>query len=74
MPLLLAAQDDSAVREALAGGSLEGALARVAATDALERSREAALAYAAKARSQLRAESHREELEALTYAVVDRES
>ena len=74
MPLLLAAQEDPAVRDALAGGSLEGALARVAATDALERSREAALDYASRARAYLRAEVHREELEALTYAVVDRES
>ena len=42
------------------------------ATDALARSREAALDYAAGARSHLDAEPHREELEALTYAVVDR--
>ena len=74
MPLLYAAQEDGAVRSALAGGSLEGALARVAATDALERSREAALDYAGKARSHLGAEAHREELEALSYAVVDRVS
>ena len=39
---------------------------------ALARSREAALDYAAGARSHLDAEPHREELEALTYAVVDR--
>ena len=45
---------------------------RVAATDALARSRDAALEYAAKARSYLRTEPHREELEALTVAVVDR--
>jgi geranylgeranyl pyrophosphate synthase len=74
MPLLYAAQEDGAVRSALAGGPLDGALVRVAATDALERSREAALEYAAKARSHLGAEAHREELEALTYAVVDRAS
>ena len=74
MPLLYAAQEDAAVRSALAGGSLDGALVRVAATDALERSREAALDYAAKARSHLGAEAHREELEALSYAVVDRVS
>ena len=72
MPLLLAAQQDEIVRRALAGGSLEGALVRVAATDALARSREAALEYAARARSFLGREKHREELEALTYAVVDR--
>ena len=72
MPLLLAARRDPVVREALGGGSLDGALVRVAATDALERSRDAALDYAARARSFLGAEKHREELEALTYAVVDR--
>jgi geranylgeranyl pyrophosphate synthase len=74
MPLLLAAQQDEVVRHALAGGPLDGALVRVAATDALARSREAALDYAAKARSFLGSESHRDELEALTYAVVDRAS
>jgi hypothetical protein len=62
------------VRRALAGGPLDGALVRVGTTDALARSREAALDYASKARSYLGAESHREELEALTYAVVDRAS
>ncbi len=74
MPLLLAAQQDDAVRSALAGGPLEGALVRVAATDALVRSREAALAYAAKARSLVGGAARRSELEALTYAVVDRAS
>ena len=74
MPLLYAAAQDETVRAALAGGSLEGALVRVGVTDALARSREAALDYAAKARLSLGAESHREELEALTYAVVDRAS
>ena len=72
MPLLLAARADETVRAALAGGPLDGALVRVASTDALERSREAALDYAARARSFLGAHPHREELEALTYAVVDR--
>ncbi|HUK44208.1 MAG TPA: polyprenyl synthetase family protein [Gaiellaceae bacterium] len=74
MPLLLAAQQDAIVRSALAGGPLEGALVRVAGTDALARSREAALDYAAKARSCVGSAPHREELEALTYAVVDRAS
>lgn len=74
MPLLLAAQQDDVVRAALAGGPLDGALARVAASDALARSREAALDYAAKARSFLDTDTHRDELEALTYAVVDRAS
>ena len=72
MPLLLAARSDDVVRNALAGGSLDGALVRVAATDALARSRAAALDYAARARSFLDTQPHREELEALTYAVVDR--
>jgi geranylgeranyl pyrophosphate synthase len=74
MPLLLAAAEDELVHSALAGGPLEGALVRVAGTDALERSREAALDYAAKARSCVGSAAHREELEALTYAVVDRAS
>jgi geranylgeranyl pyrophosphate synthase len=72
MPLLLAAQEDDVVRAALAGGPLDGALVRVGLTDALARSREAALDYAARARSFLDSETHREELEALTYAIVDR--
>jgi geranylgeranyl pyrophosphate synthase len=74
MPLLYAAQEDAAVRAALAGGPLDGALARVAATGALQRSRAAALEYASKARSHLGPEEHREELESLTFAVVDRAS
>jgi geranylgeranyl pyrophosphate synthase len=72
MPLILAAREDHAVRRALAGGSPDGVLVRVAGTSALARSREAALDYAARARSYLGAHEHREELEALTYAVVDR--
>jgi geranylgeranyl pyrophosphate synthase len=74
MPLLLAAQRDAVVRAALAGGPLDGALVRVAATDALARSREAALDYASRARSYLGSHAHRDELEALTHAVVDRAS
>jgi geranylgeranyl pyrophosphate synthase len=72
MPLLFAAREDEVVRRALAGGSLDGALLRVAATGAIERSRDAALDYAARARAFLGSHPHREELEALTYAVVDR--
>src|SRR5437763_10421032 len=53
MPLLYAARQVEVARAALAGGPLDGALVRVAATDALERSREAALDYASKARSHL---------------------
>jgi geranylgeranyl pyrophosphate synthase len=74
LPLLLAAQRDEAVRAALAGGAqLEGALLRVASTGAIEESREVALAYARSARACLNGELHRDELEALTYAVVNRE-
>jgi len=74
LPLLLAAQRDDAVRAALAGGAqLEGALLRVASTGAIEESREVALAYARSARACLNGELHRDELQALTYAVVDRE-
>ena len=46
LPLILAAREDEIVRRALAGGPLDGALVRVAATGALERSREVALDYA----------------------------
>jgi geranylgeranyl pyrophosphate synthase len=74
LPLLLAAAEDDVVRAALAGGgSLEGALVRVAATGALDRSREVALDYAARARDCLNGELHRDELESLTHAVVNRE-
>ena len=74
LPLLLAAQRDDSVRATLAGGSqLEGALLRVASTGAIEESREVALAYARNARACLNGELHREELESLTYAVVERE-
>jgi geranylgeranyl pyrophosphate synthase len=77
LPLLLAAQDDEVVFAALAGDPLAlsqgGALVRVAATGALERSREVALDYARRARACLNGELHREELESLTHAVVNRE-
>ena len=73
LPLLLAAQEDELVRAALAGGPLDGILVRVAATGALERSREVALDYAGRARACLNGELHRDELESLTHAVVDRE-
>ena len=70
MPLLLAAGRTSRAR-ALAGGPLDGALVRVAGTDALARSREAALDYAARARACIGAHPHRTSCETLTYAVVD---
>src|SRR5207248_2477576 len=74
LPLLLAARRDEDVRAALAGGlQLEGALLRVASTGAIEESREVALAYARSARACLNGELHRQELESLTYAVVNRE-
>ena len=73
LPLLLAAQQDDVVRNALSGGPLDGALVRVAASGALERSREVALDYARRARACLNGQLHRDELESLTHAVVDRE-
>ena len=74
LPLLLAAREDPVVREALAGGPREGVLVRVAASGALDRSRELALHYASEARSCLDGAPRREELEALTRAVVERRS
>lgn len=71
LPLILAAREDAVVRDALAGGPLEGALIRVAQTGALEQARETALRYAAEARSHLGG-GHRPELEALTHIVVER--
>jgi geranylgeranyl pyrophosphate synthase len=73
LPLLLAARQDEVVRDALAGGPLDGALVRVAASGALEQSREVALDYARHARACLNGQLHRDELESLTHAVVDRE-
>lgn len=72
LPLLLAAREDEVVRQALAGGPLDGALVRVAASGALERSRQVALDYARRARGSLDGEARRAELEALADAVVDR--
>ena len=60
------------MRAALAGGPLEGALVRVAATSALELSRKRALEYARRAVEALDGNVRREELEALTQAAVDR--
>jgi geranylgeranyl pyrophosphate synthase len=72
LPLLLAAREDPVVREALAGGPLEGALVRVAATGALARSREVALDYARRARAALSGTGSSEALEDLADAVVER--
>ena len=74
LPLILAAREDESVRSALAGGPLDGALIRVAETGALDRSRVVALEYAQRARACLDGHLRRDELEALTDAVVDRES
>ena len=73
LPLLLAAREDEVVRRALAGGPVTGALLRVGATGALERSRAVALDYARKARAHLDGRACSEELEALTHIVVNRE-
>jgi geranylgeranyl pyrophosphate synthase len=73
LPLLLAAQRDEVVRTALRNGAeLDGVLVRVAATGAIEESREVALAYARNARACLNGELHREELASLTHAIIDR--
>jgi geranylgeranyl pyrophosphate synthase len=74
LPLILAAREDAGVRRALAGGPLDGALVRVAETGAIEVSRQLALEYAGRARARLDGRARRDELEALTDAVVDRES
>ena len=72
LPLLLAAREDEVVRAALAGGPLEGALVRVAATGALERSLAVAVDYAGRARASLDGSARREELQSLADAVVER--
>jgi geranylgeranyl pyrophosphate synthase len=74
LPLILAARTDEVVRTALAGGPLDGALVRVAATGALDEAREVALDYANRARECLNGELHRAELETLTHLVVHRDS
>ncbi len=74
LPLILAAREDEVVRRALAGGPVDGALVRVAATGALDTAREMALDYARRARASLNGGLHREELETLTHLVVHRAS
>jgi geranylgeranyl pyrophosphate synthase len=74
LPLILAAREDPEVWRALAGEAVPDALARVAATSALEQARELALRYAERARGALDGEPDRASLEALTHLVVDRES
>ena len=73
LPLILAARADDRVRLALAGGPLDDALARVGATDAIDRSRDLALEYARRARGALNGTPDRESLEALTHLVVVRD-
>jgi geranylgeranyl pyrophosphate synthase len=74
LPLILAAREDESVRRALAGGPLDATLVRVAETGALDDARVVALDYARRARACLDGHLRHEELEALTDAVVDRES
>jgi geranylgeranyl pyrophosphate synthase len=74
LPLLLASREDSGVWRALAGERVPDALDRVAATGALDESRSLALHYADRARAALDGEPDRDSLEALTYAVVNREN
>ncbi len=73
LPLILAAREDPRVRDALAGERVEDALERVGATAALDQSRALALEYSERARGSLDGEADREALDALTFAVVDRE-
>jgi geranylgeranyl pyrophosphate synthase len=73
LPLILAARRDGDVRRALAGELIPDALQRIAATGALEESKEIAFSYAEQARAALDGEPYRGSLEALTHAVVERE-
>jgi geranylgeranyl pyrophosphate synthase len=74
LPLLLAAREDEVVRTALAGGSLDGAMLRVAASGAIEAAHGVAREYAERARACLDDVASREELDAITDAVVERTS
>jgi geranylgeranyl pyrophosphate synthase len=74
LPLLLAAREDEVVRTALAGGSLDGAMLRVAASGAIEAAHGVAREYAERARGCLDDVASREELDAITDAVVERTS
>ena len=73
LPLILAARKDPAVARALAGDEVVDALERVALTGALDESRSVARDYAERARAALDGQPNAAALEALTYAVVDRE-
>jgi geranylgeranyl pyrophosphate synthase len=75
LPLIIAAREDPVVRRALAGGPQDGALVRVAASGALKRSTAVADDYARKARASLpQTLRHRNELEALISAALERRS
>ena len=73
LPLILASRTDEAVARALAGETVPDALERVVASGALEESREVARSYADAARDKLAGVPDVDALQALTYAVVDRE-
>ena len=73
LPLILAAREDASVRRALAGDPVPDALARVASSGALERSREVALDYARRACDALDGEVDRDAFEALAVVAVDRD-
>jgi geranylgeranyl pyrophosphate synthase len=72
LPLLIAAERDPVVRDALAGGPCEGALVRIAASGALDRCLEIARDYARRACGYLDGRARAKELEALTRVVVER--
>jgi len=72
LPLLLAAREDDVVREALSGGSLEGALLRVSASGAVDEARQVAREYVDRARACLEGLETRAELDAIADAVVER--
>lgn len=74
LPLILAAREDERVWAALAGEPVDDALERVVATGALAAARSVALEYAERARAALNGGPDRVALEAITYAVVDRET
>ena len=74
LPLLLASQADPVVRDALAGGPEEGCPRPRRGERCARPVRELALHYASEARSCLDGAPRRNELEALTRAVVERRS
>ena len=70
---VMVVDDEKGIRDALKQVlEYEDLEVRVAASGALERSRTVALEYAERAREHLNGGFHRFELEAMTYAVVER--